>query len=107
MPELKVSPKGRRYGAFPSRVDHRDYGLPFHLMTATGPMPAKVSLTGSIGPVKNQGSQGSCDGHAWSSQGERLFRFVKGTSPIFAPAFTYYMIRESEGTLSPGDCRSE
>lgn len=112
MSELKLSPKGHRYGVLPSRIDHRDYGPPIHILTMSVAaarasrvlLPSPPSGVAPLGPTKDQKSQGSCDGHASSSAGERLFRFVKGLTPQFSPAFSYYKIREFEGTLTQGDC---
>jgi len=67
-------------------------------------LPDPPSRTSTLGAVKDQGQQGSCDGHASSECGERLWRFVKGQALIFSPAFSYYQIRKFEGTLDQGDC---
>lgn len=107
MPALKVSPKGHRYGNVPSRFSHKDYGMPFQLMTAVGPFASRVVLPGgptSIGKTKDQGTQGSCDGNSDASVGERLFRYFKGFAITFSAAYSYYRIREYEGTLDQGDC---
>lgn len=101
---LQPSRAGRRYGAFPSPPLASDYGFPAHLARVAGPFPVRAQLSGAIGPVKNQGSQGSCTGHGSTSLGERLYRRWKGATPIFSPAYTYYAERQLEGTLADGDC---
>lgn len=110
--EIRLSPKGRRYGAIPSRIDHRDYGLPYHLLPISVADRAfasasKIVITGELGPVKNQGTQGSCTAHGGTSEGERLYRRWKNQSPIFSPAYQYWIERSIEGTLTDGDCGAQ
>jgi hypothetical protein len=63
------------------------------------------ALTGRVGPTKNQGTQGSCDGHMSSEIGERLYLRWKPQVPFvqFSPAFAYAQERILEGTFSQGD----
>jgi len=102
-----VTKMGHGLGAHPSPRNPAFLGFPFHLITHTGAFPSKSFITGSLGPVKNQVQQGSCTGHGSTSQGERLYRRYKNQSPIFSPAFHYYLERQIEGTLSQGDCGAE
>lgn len=104
-----VTEKGHRFFAKPSRTDHRDYGLPFPILYggASAARSSKIVITGSVGPTKNQKTQGSCTAHGGTSLGERLYRRWKDQSPIFSPAFQYYRERQLEGTLSDGDCGAE
>jgi C1A family cysteine protease len=57
-----------------------------------------VDLRTSCGPIKNQGSEGSCTGHAFSSAIEWVFRKYLGKSPILSPQFFY-----AEELLSQGN----
>lgn len=89
----------------PSPPKASDAGFPSHLIVRAGEWPVSAFLSGTLGPVKDQGQQGSCDGHACTSLGERLYRTWKSPlAPIFSPSFSYYLERKLEGTLSQGDC---
>lgn len=105
--DLKVSKLGRVYAAFSSKPNAKDLGFPAHLIVRSGEFPARAMLTGAIGPVKDQGASGSCTGHGSSSMGERLYRYVKNLTPIFDPLYTYYLERQTEGTLDQGDCGAQ
>lgn len=98
-----VTRAGHYLGAFPSRANPKDLGFPAHLIRP-GEFAPRAQLTGTIGHVKDQKQQGSCTAHGATSEGERLYRRWKGQSPIFSPAFHYYMERKIEGTLAQGDC---
>lgn len=98
---------GHYLGAHASKPNPNYLGFPSHLIVRSGDLPARRILTGSLGPVKNQGSQGSCTGHGSTSQGERLYRRWKDSSPVFSPAFHYYIERQIEGTLDQGDCGAQ
>ena len=105
---MATTRKGHFLGAAPSRKDHRDFGFPAHLIQRAGDFfPPRYVLPGEIGPVKDQGNQGSCTGHGSTSEGERLYRYIKKKKPIFSPAFHYYIEREIEGTLGDGDCGAQ
>lgn len=90
-------------GASPSKPNPKDLGFPAHIAQRVGPFPSRAFITGPLGPTKDQRQQGSCTGHGGTSEGERLYRRYKNTSPIFAPAFHYYLERQIEGTLDQGD----
>jgi hypothetical protein len=99
-----VTPNGHGLGAKPSPRNPKFLGFPAHLFAPrTGTPPPRFFVTGALGPVKNQGQQGSCTAHGATSQGERLYRRFKNQAPIFAPAFHYYIERQIEGTLAQGD----
>jgi hypothetical protein len=104
MPELSVSRAGRRYGAHFSPPKATDAGFPSHLVVRTGDWPKIAFLTGTIGPRTDQANTGQCTGEGSKKLGERLYRRWKDQSPVFAPEFTYYLERQTEGTLSQGDC---
>jgi hypothetical protein len=102
---LKLSPRGHRYGLLPSLPKASDPGYPSHVLTHTGAFPSRFPITGKVGPTKNQGQQGSCDGHMSSEMGERLYLRWKPTIPFvqFSPAFAYALERMLEGTFDLGD----
>jgi C1A family cysteine protease len=102
---LQLSPKGRRYGLLPSVAKISDPGFPSHVIAPKGPLPSAGSLTGKVGPTKNQGSQGSCDGHACSSNQERLLLRWRPDVPFvqLSPSFAYALERTLEGTFDQGD----
>jgi C1A family cysteine protease len=103
MPRLQLSPAGHRYGLIPRVAPAL---TPITPARTTG-FPVRASLTGIVGPTKNQGSQGSCDGHASSSMGERLYLRWTKKYLQFSPAYSYYRERAIEGTLSQGDCGAQ
>jgi len=107
MATLRLSPKGRRYGYISSKPKFDDNGFPSHIIIRTGDWPKRYFIKGPLGDVKDQGQQGSCCGHACSSLGERLYRFVHNMKPQFSPAYSYWMERKLEGTLSQGDCGAQ
>ena len=114
---LTVSPGGRRYGLLKSKSDHRDYGLTklnFFLPTV---LPSKTDNLKFMGPVLDQGQQGSCTAH--SEVADREFLHWKTLSDLyghapaptavgmFSPSFTYYLERRIDNSLDQGDCGSQ
>ena len=99
--------KGHWLGAFPSKRNPAELGFPAHIVRQAAPFPVRAFISGPVGPTKNQGNQGSCTGHGSTSEGERLYRKVHQTAPIFSPAFHYYLERKEEGTLAQGDCGAQ
>ena len=89
-----ISPGGHRY----DRIIPPP--LPQHMMlTAAKPaLPAAVDLCLSAGPIKDQGSEGSCTGHAFSSAIEWIFRRWLSKQPILSPQFFY-----AEELIADGD----
>lgn len=89
---LIISPGGRRYGR------RKPLALPPHrMLTRTAPPPVTVvDLRKFDGPIKDQGQEGSCTGHAFSEAGETIYRIYpewlpKGVTipPIFSPQHFY------------------
>jgi C1A family cysteine protease len=99
---LPISPAGRRYGYIQNPPDHRDFGLS-SLPMPSGPPPSSFSLKEWLGPVKDQGDEGSCTAHAGTENFEFLYRKYKGESPIFSPAFLYYQERVLDGSTTFDD----
>jgi C1A family cysteine protease len=101
---LPLSKAGRRYGRKRDFSDTRDYTVAtapvFRLSTAQ--LPPTCDLTAWCGPVKNQGEEGSCTGHAYSSIREFLARKYQGEQPILSPQFLYMEELFEEGTF-PSD----
>ena len=106
MPELKLSPAGRRYGALPATSDLRD--LPISRMLSINlPLSPKTNNVVYRGPIKDQGQEGSCPAHGSTAQREFLARKFENKPVVLSPAFLYYQIRLLEGTLGQGDCGGE
>lgn len=59
----------------------------------------KVDLVAFCGPTKDQGAEGSCTGHAYSSMLELLYRKFKQESPVFSPQFLYVQELLLEGSF--------
>ena len=67
---LQLSPGGRRYGYHRNPPDHRDKGLgAIRLVQATLPAMSNAKY---MGPVLDQGQQGSCTAHAGVADREYL-----------------------------------
>jgi hypothetical protein len=69
-------------------------------------LPATVDLRGSCGPIKDQGSLGSCTGHAFSSNIEWIFRKYFGKAPILSPLYLYAKELVMDGNF-PQDAGSD
>lgn len=113
MPELPLSPAGRRYGYHKDKSDHRDLGVGFALLAKA--VAGRYSNLSLMGPVLDQGQEGSCTAHAAAADREFLHwkqmaylnNPVQPTSEgMFSPSFIYYLERQSDGTLDQGDCGS-
>jgi C1A family cysteine protease len=90
IPVLPVSPAGRRYGRKRDFYDPRDLILAKKQIPKRAvKLPKAVDLTPWCGPIKDQGNEGSCTGHAYTSILELLCRKYKKTEPIFSPQFLY------------------
>jgi len=101
----------RRLDVVRDAPDHRDRGV-FRL---EGPpaLPMSLILEASLGPVKDQGREGSCFAFAGAGHREFLFRnyhryekqraTVAATEAVFAAQYLFYRVHELEGTLRE-DC---
>jgi hypothetical protein len=97
--------EGRRFGRLYDKYDRRD------LKMASAPvfviplaqLPPVGDLREWMGPIKDQGDEGSCTGHAYSSDGEWSARKYLTKSPIFSPQFTYAEELIIEGSFANDD----
>jgi hypothetical protein len=110
---LPLSAGGRRYGYHKDKPDHRDLGVSHVGFTkATSEKRSNISL---LGPVLDQGQEGSCTAHAaaadreflhWKEIENRNGTVAPGAEGLYSPAFIYYLERKEDGTLDQGDCGS-
>jgi len=101
---LPISPAGRRYGRIKDVPDSRDRVMRF----AAVPPPPSADESASLGPVRDQGQEGSCVGHGWAGHADWLFRRYgpHHFSLNLSPQFIYYLARQMEGTL-PNDAGAQ
>ena len=83
--ELPLSNAGRRYGYIPSPPDHRDFSVSRLKLVAAEKIPSDISLDKWLGPVRDQGQEGSCTGQAAAGDNDfqlRMYdpRFKKNPS---------------------------
>lgn len=110
---LSLSPAGRRYGYIKDKPDHRDLGMAFSsLSRATDPAVSNIAL---MGPVLDQGQEGSCTAHSaaadreflhWKEFARRGQTVAPGSDGLYSPSFIYYLERKEDGSLEQGDCGS-
>lgn len=80
-----ISAKGHRY----DRIAPPPMSWYRMLTKINRAVPDAVDLRASCGPIKDQGTEGSCTAHADTSGAEWIFRRYFGKTPIFSPQFTY------------------
>ena len=100
----------RRYGVKRDTPDHRDHGV--LRLAAPRTLPKVVSLENFLGPVKDQGQEGSCFAFAGAGCREFLYRrytqnekgqHLAPAGAVFSPQYLFYRVHEIEGTLRQ-DC---
>ncbi len=106
MPPLPVLSSARRYGYLRDVPDHRDLGIASLTKLARDQHPPVVDLEPFCGPVRDQGSEGSCTAHAGVGMREFLARKYQGQTPVLSPSFLYYQERLLDESLDQGDCGS-
>jgi C1A family cysteine protease len=83
----KQSMTQRRFGARRDVHDVRD--RTFQASRLAPSLPQMVDLRVWAGPIKDQGEEGSCTGHAFSSAREWMARSYEDISPVLSPQFLY------------------
>lgn len=77
--------------------------LPDHMLLSRATIDKSVvDLRSWCGPVKNQGSEGACTGHAGAEDGEWIYRKYFNQQPIFSPQYVY-----AKELLAQGDFPSD
>ena len=77
----------RKFGALRDVHDVRD--RMYRALRPALPVPPRVDLRSWGGPIKDQGEEGSCTGHAFSSAREWIARKYEKTSSILSPQCLY------------------
>jgi len=104
----------RKFGALRDVHDVRDrmYKALAPTQSPNRPLPQHVDLQEWGGPIKDQGDEGSCTGHAFSSAREWIARRFEKTSPILSPQFLYVeeliadgSFPEDEGAMPRTGCQ--
>jgi Papain family cysteine protease len=72
----------------------------------TPALPAAVDLRQWCGPIKDQGSEGSCTAHAGTSAVEWIFRKYFNAPLVFSPQYTYARELIAQGSF-PSDVGSD
>lgn len=87
---------------------HQPPPLPAHRMLTKARLglPDAVDLRSSAGPIKDQGSEGSCTGHAFPSAMEWIFRRYHASQPVLSPQFFYAEELIAQGSF-PQDVGSD
>src|SRR5258708_2055776 len=80
-------PMIRKFGALRDVHDVRD--RMYRASPPARPVPLHVDMREWGGPIKDQGEEGSCTGHAFSSAREWIARKYEKTSPTLSPQCLY------------------
>lgn len=78
---------GRKFGALRDVHDVRDRA--YRAAALAPSIPQRIDLRQWAGPIKDQGEEGSCTGHAFSSAREWIARRYEKSSPVLSPQFLY------------------
>jgi C1A family cysteine protease len=77
----------RKFGALRDVHDMRD--RMYRMAHGSTAMPREIDLRDWGGPIKDQGEEGSCTGHAFSSAREWVARRYEKRSPVLSPQCLY------------------
>lgn len=91
----------RKLGALRDVHDVRD--LMYRALPPLRPIPESVDLRAWAGPIKDQGEEGSCTGHAFSSCREWIARKYEKASPVLSPQFLYVEELLANGSFPQDD----
>ena len=91
----------RKLGALRDVHDVRDRMYRASLLAQT--VPQNVDLREWGGPIKDQGEEGSCTGHAFSSAREWMARKYEESSPVLSPQFLYVEELIANGSFPKDD----
>ena len=91
----------RKFGALRDVHDVRD--RMYRASPRAEPVPQHVDLREWGGPIKDQGEEGSCTGHAFSSGREWIARRYEKTSPILSPQCLYVEELIADGSFPRDD----
>src|SRR5258708_6180195 len=82
--------------------------LPLHRMLSrrNPALPPGVDTRANCGPIKDQGSEGSCTAHAGTSANEWIHRAYLKSAPVFSPQYTYIKELIEQGSF-PNDVGSD
>jgi C1A family cysteine protease len=87
----------RKFGALRDVHDVRD--RMYRALSPAPPLLQRVDLREWSGPVKDQGEEGSCTGHAFSSAREWIARKYEKASPILSPQCLYVEELVADGSF--------
>ena len=96
---VTISPKGHRY----DRIKPPPLPPQRMIRRWTPGLPLVVDLRKSCGPIKDQGSEGSCTAHAGTSANEWIHRAYLHASPVFSPQYTYAKELIAQGQFPDDD----
>jgi len=79
--------------------------LPAHRMLTrvSAAIPPGVDTRQACGPIKDQGSEGSCTAHAGTSAVEWIYRMYLDGTPVFSPQYTYEKELLAQGNFPDDD----
>jgi C1A family cysteine protease len=87
----------RKYGR--KRDVHDDRDKIFRSSLSPKVIPRRVDLRPFMGPIKDQGNEGSCTGHAGSSAVEMIYCKYKNAAPLLSPQNLYVNELLDEGSF--------
>jgi hypothetical protein len=93
--------QGRKFGAKRDVHDVRD--RLYRAASPARPIVQYVDTRPWGGPIKDQGDEGSCTGHAFSSAREWIARRYEKSSPILSPQCLYVEELRAEGSYPNDD----